>query len=111
MPSDESPKQVWHARLRLGLDPRAGALNDSLPVDRRLWPEELALSRAYASSLVEAGVLAAAEAAALSAACDAIEQELASGSLQLEGEDIHSAIEAELTRRAGDPGRKLHTGR
>ena len=105
-----APTPVWSGRLA-GLDPRARTLNDSLPVDRRLWPEELALSRAYASSLVEAGVLAAAEAAALSAACDAIEQELASGSLQLEGEDIHSAIEAELTRRAGDPGRKLHTGR
>src|SRR6185503_13246552 len=29
----------------------------------------------------------------------------------LEGEDVHSAVEAELTRRCGDPARRLHTGR
>ena len=102
--------EVWRGRLG-ALDPRARALNDSLPVDRRLWPEELALSRAYAASLTECGVMTAAEADALRAACDTLESALEAGTLVLEGEDIHSAIEAELTRACGDPGRKLHTGR
>jgi argininosuccinate lyase/amino-acid N-acetyltransferase len=108
--ADNTPAQVWRGRLG-GLDPRAQALNDSLPVDRRLWPEELALSRAYAQALTEAGVLQAAERDALFGACDSLESDLATGTLTLEGEDVHSAVEAELTRRCGEPGRRLHTGR
>jgi len=108
--SAETPA-VWQGRLKAGLDPRARALNDSLAVDQRLWPEELLLSRAYAGSLAECGVLAAEECRALIEACDALEAELVLGRVKLEGEDIHSAVEAELTRRCGDPARRLHTGR
>jgi argininosuccinate lyase / amino-acid N-acetyltransferase len=109
--SAERPQsQVWRGRLG-GLDPRAQFLNDSLPVDRRLWPEELILSRAYASALAEAGVLSPAEHAALVSACDSLEADLASGATTLVGEDVHSAVEAELTKRCGEPGRRLHTGR
>jgi argininosuccinate lyase len=112
MPGDGNPATpVWQGRLAAGLDPRARALNDSLAVDGRLWPEELALSRAYAQSLAECGVLAAGECAALLGACDALEADLATGVTTLAGEDVHSAVEAELVRRCGDPARKLHTGR
>ena len=104
-------KEVWRGRLATGLDPRARALNDSLSVDHRLWPEELALSRAYAKSLEECGILSAAETRELLAACDGLEADLEARSITLAGEDVHSAVEAELTRRCGDPGRKLHTGR
>jgi argininosuccinate lyase len=55
--------------------------------------------------------MAGEEYAALLSACDALDPELAAGTLTLEGEDVHSAIEAELTRRCGDPARRLHTGR
>jgi argininosuccinate lyase / amino-acid N-acetyltransferase len=109
--NDQPPAEVWRGRLASGLDPRAQALNDSLKVDQRLWPEELALTRAYAPALHEAGVLDASEMAKLIAAADDLEAGLASGSVRLEGEDVHSAVEAELTRRCGDPARKLHTGR
>jgi argininosuccinate lyase len=102
---------VWQGRLAAGLDPRARALNDSLPVDQRLWPEELALSRAYGRALVEAGVLAEAEYAALAEACEALGADLAAGRVTLAGEDVHSAVEAALTERCGDPARRLHTGR
>jgi len=104
-------KPVWQGRLASGLDPRARRLNDSLRVDGRLWPEELALTRAYAPSLVEAGVLSAAEADALLGACAALERDLASGAAALEGEDVHSAVEAALVARCGEPARRLHTGR
>jgi argininosuccinate lyase/amino-acid N-acetyltransferase len=110
MPAEEERREVWRGRLG-GLDPRARALNDSLPIDRRLAPEELILSRAYARSLVECGVMTEAEATALARGCDAIETALENGTLTLAGEDVHSAIESELTRLAGDAGRKLHTGR
>jgi argininosuccinate lyase len=107
MPADA----VWQGRIAGGLDPRAKQLNDSLPVDRRLWPEELALSRAYATTLRECGVLSDADLAALLGAVGALEADLAAGRATLAGEDVHSAVEAALTERCGDPARRLHTGR
>jgi argininosuccinate lyase len=103
--------EVWRGRLASGLDPRAARLNDSLPVDGRLWPEELMLTRAYAAALVECDVLEPAAGAALIAAANALEGDLAAGLATLEGEDVHSAVEVELTRRAGQAARRLHTGR
>ena len=102
---------VWGGRIAEGLDPRAKALNDSLPFDARLWSEELALSRAYAHALRDSGVLGAEELQALLIACDSLEGDLASGAVKLEGEDVHSAVEAQLIARCGDPARRLHTGR
>src|SRR5690242_19272043 len=90
------PAAVWSGRLTAGLEPRAQKLNDSLPVDARLWPEELALSRAYAATLAECGVMTGGEASALAAACDALEADLAAGRLKLAGEDVHSAVETAL---------------
>ena len=110
MSAEQTPSQVWRGRLG-GLDPRAQALNDSLAVDQRLWPEELLLSRAYGRSLAECGVLSAQELRALLGACDALEADLTLGRVRLAGEDVHSAVEAALTARCGDPGRRLHTGR
>jgi argininosuccinate lyase/amino-acid N-acetyltransferase len=102
---------VWQGRIAGALDERARLLNDSLPVDNVLWPEELLLSRAYAQSLAECGVLGATELASLLEACDALGEDLSAGRVTLAGEDVHSAVEAELIQRCGEPGRKLHTGR
>ncbi len=102
---------VWQGRLAAGLDARAQKLNDSLPVDARLVTEELALSRAYATTLAECGVMTEAECQALVAACDGLESSLASGQVVLAGEDVHSAVESALGDRAGEPARRLHTGR
>ena len=66
----EARPAVWAGRLAAGLDPRAQRLNDSLPVDRRLWPEELALSRAYATTLHECAVLSGPDHDALQAFVD-----------------------------------------
>ena len=89
-----SADAVWQGRLSKPLDPRAQRLNDSLPVDGRLWPEELALTRAYAMALIEAHVLQPAEAEALIGAAGALEADLLSGQTKLAGEDVHSATAA-----------------
>jgi len=102
---------VWQARVARPLDPRAQRLNDSLAVDRRLWPEELLLTRAYAETLAECGVLDPAGLTTLLASAQSLGEDLSAGRIGLEGEDVHSAIEAELTRRCGNPARRLHTGR
>ncbi|NOT35366.1 MAG: argininosuccinate lyase [Candidatus Eisenbacteria bacterium] len=107
MPADA----VWQGRIATGLDPRAKRLNDSLPVDSRLWPEELRLSRAWGSAIAECGVLDATELRELLIACDALEAQLAAGTATLEGEDVHSGVEAALESRCGDAARRLHTGR
>jgi argininosuccinate lyase / amino-acid N-acetyltransferase len=86
-------------------------LNDSLPVDGRLVGEELALSRAYATTLAECGVMTEAERDALVAACDQLEAELGTGKAKLAGEDVHSAVEVALGAICGEPARRLHTGR
>ncbi len=102
---------VWAGRLAAGLDLRAQRLNDSLPVDGVLWPEELVLTRAYAETLAECGVLSGPERDALVAAADDLGAGLASGAVRLAGEDVHSAVEAALEARCGGPARRLHTGR
>jgi argininosuccinate lyase / amino-acid N-acetyltransferase len=104
-------RAVWSGRIAVPLDARAAALNDSLPVDRRLVPEELALTRAWSSALAEVGVIDAAGRDALHAAAEALEREWQKGTLVLEGEDVHSAIEQALVARIGDPALRLHTGR
>jgi argininosuccinate lyase len=113
---DESTRRpaaeaVWQGRLAAGLDPRAQKLNDSLPVDGRLVGEELALSRAYATTLAECGVMSEAERDALVAACDDLEAALGNGRAKLAGEDVHSAVETALGERCGEPARRLHPGR
>jgi len=109
--NEKKPDAVWQGRLSAGLDPRARALNDSLPVDSRLVGEELALSRAYAATLAECGIMSEAECAALTAACDSLEADLGAGLAKLAGEDVHSAVESALVVRCGDPALRLHTGR
>jgi argininosuccinate lyase len=109
--NEKKPDAVWQGRLSAGLDPRARALNDSLPVDSRLVAEELALSRAYAATLAECGVMTEPECAALTAACGSLEADLGAGLARLVGEDVHSAVESALATRCGDPALRLHTGR
>src|SRR5206468_8754883 len=75
------------------------------------WPEEILLTRAYAVSLEECGVLDAAGRKALIDAAGALEADLAAERVTLTGEDVHSAMETELVRRAGDAALRLHTGR
>lgn len=101
---------LWRGRLG-GLDPRAQRLNDSLAVDGRLWPEELTLAGAYARSLEECGVMTPAERRSIDAAVESLKSDLETGRTGLAGEDVHSAVEAELSRRAGPAGEKIHTGR
>ena len=94
-------------------DPDFARLNTSLGYDRRLWPEDVAQSRAHAEMLAARGIISEADRDALLAGLDAVETELASGSFPFEDgdEDIHMAIERRLTELAGPVGGRLHTAR
>jgi argininosuccinate lyase len=101
------------SRFREPQDPAFQALNASIGLDRRLWPHDVAQSRAHARMLAAQGVLSDEDRDALLAGLDAVEAELREGSFPFEpdDEDIHMAVERRLTELAGPVGGKLHTAR
>jgi argininosuccinate lyase len=101
------------SRFREPQDPAFQALNASIAFDRRLWPHDIAQSRAHARMLAARGVIAEEDRDALLAGLDSVEAELRDGSFVFapDDEDIHMAIERRLTEIAGPVGGRLHTAR
>jgi argininosuccinate lyase len=103
---------MWGGRFQEPMDPRLDRLNRSLPVDRRLWREDLATNRAWVRALEGVGVVSAGEARSLLAGLDDVERKLAAGAAEGAGdEDIHSLVERLLGEAVGAVAGKLHTGR
>ncbi len=94
-------------------DPAFQALNASIDFDRRLWPHDIAQSRAHARMLATCQIITDADRDGLLAGLDAVEAELAAGTFAfaLDDEDIHMAVERRLTELAGPVGGRLHTAR
>lgn len=86
---------------------------DDVLLDREFFVHDIAASRAHVEGLARIGVLDADEAHALDRELQALADDFAAGRFVLDArfEDGHSAIEARLTERLGDTGRKVHTGR
>jgi argininosuccinate lyase len=101
------------SRFREPQDPAFQALNASIDFDRRLWPHDIAQSRAHARMLAAQGIVSEADRDALLAGLDAVEGELRDGTFPFapDDEDIHMAIERRLTEVAGPVGGRLHTAR
>ncbi len=104
---------LWQGRFAGRPHEALLAFTASLPFDRRLAADDLAGSRAHVRGLGRAGLLDDDEAAAVVAALDAVEIELAEGSFTFapDDEDVHTAVERRVTELAGPAGAKLHTGR
>src|SRR4051812_44929643 len=81
--------------------------------DRELAPFDILGSIAHARMLGETGIIPRADAAALSKALAQLHAEFLAGGWTVEAadEDVHSKVEALLTQRLGEPGKRLHTGR
>jgi argininosuccinate lyase len=94
-------------------DPAFQRLNASIGFDRRLWPHDIAQSRAHATMLAAQGIIGEDDRDALLAGLDAVRAELEAGTFPFEpdDEDIHMAVERRLTELAGPVGGKLHTAR
>ncbi len=95
-------------------DPLFQRLNTSIDFDRRLWPQDVAQSRAHAKMLAERGIITVEDRDALLAGLDQVARELGpEGGFRFEpgDEDIHMAIERRLTEIAGPVGGRLHTAR
>jgi argininosuccinate lyase len=93
--------------------PAFTALDSSLAYDRRLWPFDVAQSRAHAGMLAKQGIISEADRDALHAALSDVEAELDAGEFPFADDDvdIHMAIERRVTELAGPVGGKLHTAR
>jgi argininosuccinate lyase len=94
-------------------DPLFRRLNASIEFDRRLWPQDIAGSKAHIRALRAAEVLDDEELRVLDEGLDAIAGELERDEFEFrdDDEDIHMAIERRLTEITGPVGGKLHTGR
>jgi len=86
---------------------------DDVILDREFFLHDIQASKAHAEGLQHIGILSAAELIGLLAELDALAADWRAGNFVLDEqyEDGHSAIEARLTERLGDAGRKIHTGR
>ena len=104
---------LWHGRFAEGPDAAAVEFETSIHVDERMALDDIHGSKAHAAMLSRQGIISAEENKAIQDGLDSIEKDLSSGKLAIDysAEDIHSFVEATLTDRIGEPGRKLHTGR
>ncbi|MBQ9361132.1 MAG: argininosuccinate lyase [Lachnospiraceae bacterium] len=104
---------LWGGRFTEATDASAYKFNQSISFDKRLYADDIEGSIAHATMLGRQGIISLDESRQITDGLKGIKEDIDSGKLMIseEAEDIHSFVEAELTRRIGDAGKKLHTGR
>ena len=108
--------KLWGGRFREAENRLMEDFNSSFPFDMRLWEEDINGSLAHAAMLGKQNIIPPEEAELICETLRQMKEDIEKGDLVLSGlaedaEDIHTFVEAELTRRIGDVGKKLHTGR
>ncbi|MCF6207713.1 MAG: argininosuccinate lyase [Sulfurovum sp.] len=106
-------KKIASARITTESSKLLQELNNSLPFDKVLYREDIEGSLAHAYMLKEQGIISQEDYEKIEEGLHGIYEDIEEGKLLLDGddEDIHMAIEGELTRRIGDAGKRLHTAR
>ena len=110
---EEIMAQLWGGRFTKKTDDLVYAFNASIEFDKRLYRQDIRGSLVHAAMLVKQGILSEEDGKKIRDGLNGILEDLESGKLQItsEYEDIHSFVEATLTDRIGDAGKRLHTGR
>lgn len=105
--------QLWGGRFTKETDQLVYRFNASISFDQRLYEQDIRGSIAHATMLARQGVLTQEEKTAIVEGLESIREDVRAGKLVISEkfEDIHSFVEATLTERIGEPGKKLHTGR
>ena len=104
---------LWGGRFTESTDEFVQAFTASVNFDQRMAQQDINCSRAHARMLGHVGVLSTQDVEDILAGLEAISAEIEAGEFpwSVALEDVHMNIEAELTRRIGDAGKRLHTGR
>ncbi len=108
--------KLWGGRFRQQENKMMEDFNSSFPFDYRLYEQDLTGSLAHVVMLGNQGILTREETETIMEGLTGILEDIGEGRLELSGkaedaEDIHTFVEAELIRRIGAVGKKLHTGR
>ncbi len=104
---------LWGGRFEEGVAEVTQEFGASLPVDKHLYKQDIAGSKAHAAMLAAQGIISREDAEQIRTGLDGIEADIDAGNFvfDINDEDIHMSIESELTRRIGEAGKRLHTGR
>ena len=105
--------KLWSGRLKGDVNELLNDLNASIGFDSRMIVQDVTGSIAHATMLGEVGVITPEESAQIVEGLRGILADVQSGALPIDmtSEDVHTFVEAELTKRIGAAGKKLHTGR
>lgn len=111
--NDSENEELLRGRFAEGTDEGVERFTASVEFDRRLYRYDVRGSIAHAEMLAAAGVLTRAECRAIVDGLREIERDIEAGDFDWSTalEDVHMNIEARLTERIGDAGKRLHTGR
>ena len=103
----------WGGRFAGGPAAIMQDINASIGFDQALWRQDIAGSKAHAAMLARTGIISDADARAITEGLDEIGREIAAGTFEFSTalEDIHMNIEARLSDRIGEAGKRLHTAR
>jgi argininosuccinate lyase len=105
--------KLWAGRFSKEVDSKVNDFNSSISFDARMYRQDIQGSLAHAAMLQAIGILSDTDFTAIRAGLNSILSDLDNGTLAFdpEAEDIHMFVEAELTKRIGDAGKRLHTAR
>ncbi len=105
--------KLWKGRFQKEADPKTNDFNSSISIDSRMFREDIEGSIVHAAMLGRQGIIGADESEKIQAELRKLREDLESGALKIDpdAEDIHTFVEAELTARLGDAGKRLHTAR
>ena len=104
---------LWAGRFSKEIDKHVNDFNSSISFDNRMYAQDIKGSIAHAAMLAKQGIISEEDKKAITAGLTDILKDIESGDLAFDpnAEDIHMFIEAELTDRIGDAGKRLHTAR
>lgn len=105
--------KMWAGRFSKEVDETVNAFNSSISFDGRMYRNDIQGSIAHATMLGQCGIISVSDSEKIIEGLKGILADIESGKLEMDmtAEDIHMFIEAELTKRLGDVGKRLHTSR
>ncbi len=111
--TNKTQNSLWGGRYAEGPGAIMREINASIGFDRKMWRQDIRGSLAHAAMLAHVGIISAEDEAAIRRGLEEIGREIEAGNFAFSEalEDIHMNIEARLTERIGEAGKRLHTGR